>query len=334
MALPPEKYTLSNFVDACRNPEKFRHELKKRYGDVQKHAFYRKYGRPTDIMEADWDNLLILDACRFDYLAKHNSIAGELDSAVSVASTSNEFVEKTFAGKTFHDTVYVSANGFSHHLEDGTFHEFVSTYPESQRDTLDSELYRNYRPEIVRENALEAHERHPDKRLLVHFMQPHGPYFGPKAEALRERLRTNHGLRFSAWSDDTTVTSRSDGMVYLMDAAEAGYVSPSELQEVYVENLTLVLEHVEALLEGLDGKTVITADHGELLGESTNLYSRVTGDRYEHPGYVWTPELRLVPWLVVPAEQRREIVAEDPVNRGDVDDEVVEEHLRALGYQS
>lgn len=123
-------------------------------------------------------------------------------------------------------------------------------------------------------------------------------------------------------------------MVYLMDAAEAGYVSPAELQAVYVENLERVLEHVERLVERLDGKTVITADHGELLGETTNLYSRLTGDRYEHPGYVWTPELRLVPWLVVPWENRRDIVAERPVERDDVDDEVVEEHLRALGYQS
>ncbi|WP_254611789.1 sulfatase-like hydrolase/transferase [Haloterrigena gelatinilytica] len=334
MDLSPEKYTLSNFIEACKNPESFKHELKKRYGDVQKHVFYREHGRPTNVMDADWDNLMLLDACRFDYLSAHNTIDGELDAAVSVASTSNEFMEKTFAGETFHDTVYVSANGFSHHLEEGTFHEFVSTYPESQRDVLDSELYRNYRPEIVRERALETYERHPDKRLLVHFMQPHGPYFGPKAEALRERLRTNHGLEFSAWQSDADVTSRSEGMVYLMDAAEAGYVSPAELREVYVENLKLVLEHVERLVDQLDGKTVISSDHGELLGETSNLYSRLTGDRYEHPGYVWTPELRLVPWLVVPWEDRRDIVAEEPVGRGDVDDEVVEDHLRALGYQS
>lgn len=334
MTLAPEKYTISNFIEACKNPENFKHEIKERYGSVSKHVFYRKHGSPTDIMEEDWDNLLILDACRFDYLAEYNSIAGELDSVVSVASTSNEFMEKTFAGNTFHDTVYVSANGFSHQLPEGTFHEFVSTYPESQRDVLDNELYRNYRPGIVRETAVEAHERHRDKRLLVHFMQPHGPYFGPKAEALRERLRTDHGIEFSAWASDTNVTSRSDGMVYLMDAAERGYVSPSELQEVYVENLKLVLDHVERLLEQLDGKTVITADHGELLGEATNLYTKLTGDRYEHPGFVWAPELRLVPWLVVPSEQRRDIVAEDPVDRGDVDDDVVEEHLRALGYQS
>ncbi|MDS0476422.1 hypothetical protein [Natrinema sp. 1APR25-10V2] len=334
MDLSPEKYTFSNFIEACKNPAKFKHELKKRYGDVNKRRFYRKYGRPTDVMEADWDNLLILDACRYDYLSEYNSIDGELDLAVSVASTSNEFMEKTFAGKTFHDTVYVSANGFSHHLEAGTFHEFVSTYPESQREVLDSELYRNYHPEIVRKRAVETYDRHPDKRLLVHFMQPHGPYFGPKAERLRERLRADHGIEFSAWESETSVTSRSDGMVYLMDAAEAGYVSPAELQDVYVENLKLVLEHVDELLERLDGKTVITADHGELLGESTNLYSRLTGDRYEHPGFVWTPELRLVPWLVTPWEHRRDIVAEEPVERGDVDEDIVEEHLRALGYQS
>ncbi|SEW13969.1 sulfatase-like hydrolase/transferase [Natrinema salifodinae] len=334
MDLGPEKYNISTFIEACRNPEKFKYEIKERYGDVTKHVFYRKYGRPTNIMEADWDNLLILDACRFDYFSEYNSIEGDLNAAVSVASTSNEFMQKTFANGTFHDTVYVSANGFSHHLADDTFHEFVSTYPESQRDVLDSELYRNYHPEVVCDEAIDAHERNQDKRLLVHFMQPHGPYFGPKAEALRERLRANHGIEFSAWASDTDVTSRSSGMVYLLDAAERGYVSSDEIREVYVENLELVLDYVRRFLERVDGKTVVTADHGELLGEATNLYTRLTGNRYEHPGYVWVPELRIVPWLVVESGERRETVSERPAETDAVHEDVVEEHLQALGYTS
>jgi len=37
--------------------------------------------------------------------------------------------------------------------------------------------------------------------------------------------------------------------------------------EAYNENLDIVLTEIEALLDELDGKSVITADHGNLVGE-------------------------------------------------------------------
>ena len=63
-----------------------------------------------DIMDRDWDNLLILDACRYDLFDEVFPHNGNLDSIVSRGSDTPEFLESNFVGRSFHDTVYVSAN--------------------------------------------------------------------------------------------------------------------------------------------------------------------------------------------------------------------------------
>jgi len=203
------------------------------YYPLNQKVFHRRYGYPTNVMEQDWDNLLILDACRYDLFSQYNSIEGELDSIVSVSSTSKEFMWNTFSGKTYHDTVCVSANAYSHDLEDGIFYKFVSTYSKKYRDVRDGRLYQNYAPETVCDKALETYEKHPDKRLIVHFMQPHAPYFGKKAEKLRSRVRSDHDVGFSAWNLDSETSNNTDDIVYLMDAAKKGYITAEELKEVY-----------------------------------------------------------------------------------------------------
>lgn len=52
------------------------------------------------------------------------------------------------------------------------------------------------------------------------------------------------------------------------------------MQDVYRENVAYGLEYAQNLLEALDGKTVVTADHGELLGESVPLLIRLLHARW------------------------------------------------------
>lgn len=330
MGVLPERYTISNAFEAIRNPNRLINEGRRilRYplNPVIKSRFCKKYSRPTNIMEEDWDNLVILDACRYDTFSEINSIAGDLSSIVSVGSTSEEFLDKTFQDRKCHDSVYVSANVFSHDMDENVFHDFVSTYSEPLRDKESFNRYNNYRPETVYEKAIDTHKQYQDKRLIVHFMQPHAPYFGPKAEDLRDRVSSEYGVEFSAWS------SEGEGdILYLMHAAEKGLISSKELREVYRENLELVLKYVEEMADGLGGKTVVTADHGELLGMNSNILV----PNYEHPGYVWAPELRIVPWLEIESDSRRKIKEEKPVeNKTNISDSELDEHLEALGYKA
>jgi len=78
-------------------------------------------------MGEDWDNLFILDACRYDMFADRIDLAGSLESRISLGSSSEEFMERNFVGEQFHDTVYINANPFIPrlNLDEDTFHAVV-----------------------------------------------------------------------------------------------------------------------------------------------------------------------------------------------------------------
>jgi membrane-anchored protein YejM (alkaline phosphatase superfamily) len=105
-----------------------------------------------------------------------------------------------------------------------------------------------------------------------------------------------------------------------------------DIWQAYRENLDLVLSEVEDLLSDLQGKTVITADHGELLGDRERPIPIRT---YWHPEGVYVDSLVKVPWHVYENGERKDVVAEEPVDwHDDVDMKEVEQNLRDLGYRA
>lgn len=308
-------FTIENLKRALQNPRLIRRELL-RLSSLPFHHGYGYYIDQTlpesiDVMEQDWDNLLILDACRCDYFEAQHNFDSAPSRVVSPGKMSWEFMENTFLNETFHDTIYITSNPFATRLPDDTF--FKTRY---LIDEWDSEIG-TIHPEDVVEAAMDAHEKYPNKRLIVHFMQPHRPYLGPTAEKLRERV------------DLIGYRNEGDGL-QIWGAVKEGKVTPEEVRTAYSESLDIVLETVDDFIESIDGKTVITADHGEMLGERILPFtSRVWG---HSEGYS-TKTLRNVPWLEIAGESRRDISESSPVDAEQtLDSEEVEERLEALGY--
>jgi len=315
------RYTLGNFLDALNRPRLLFNEIR-RIVDypsevIWNRYFQTQYGDGIDIIERDWDNLLVLDACRYDFFKDQNSIDGDLSSVVSAGEKSWPFLHRNFSNRKLHDIVYVSANPFVERLDDEIFH---ATWSLLDRWTEDPGTVL---PETVVDAALEASETYPNKRLIVHFMQPHRPYLGPTADEIRENIR------LSGWGEGHTTSDGSTGGVSLWNAAKCGQISKNKIRTAYRETLDLVLEQVFFLLESLDGRSVVTADHGEMLGESVLPHTRPI---YGHSTGVQSRQLRIVPWLDVPATTRREIVAEPPVAVSGHNKELVSKRLRELGY--
>lgn len=258
-----------------------------------------------DVFAEDWDNLVILDACRHDYFAEQSDLDGTLNTRISRASATREWVRANFTDRQLHDVVYVSANPNYRKVADdigAEVHAYIDVWRD---DTLVGEENTIVPPETVTEHALSAAEEYPNKRLLVHYVQPHYPFIGPTGE---EHF-------------DPTATLKEVSTKYDL--------TDDRLDRAYRENLDLVLDEAEQLLERLNGKTVVSADHGELLGERVSpLPLRV----YGHPNGVYVNELVKVPWLVYQNGERRAIVAEEPVDQDDIEDEALEEQLRNLGY--
>jgi hypothetical protein len=184
----------------------------------------------------------------------------------------------------------------------------------------DPEL-RTVPPERVAEKARAVAEMYPHKRLLVHFMQPHFPPIGRMRKQIDIKGNVPDGLEHPD-TDDISIRAKLRNNV--------GGVTVEMARQAYRENLEIVLDTVEGLLPDLSGKTVISADHGELFGE--RLWP-IPVKGYEHAPNLGVPTLLEIPWFEVECEKRREIWAEERGARDEIERDLVEERLESLGYK-
>ena len=293
------------------------------------------------VYDENWDNLIILDACRYDTFKELNNIEGKLESRISRGSATMEFLLENFRRhpkeKAFRDVVYVAANPFVSWLLPGLFHRIFPVWD----DGWDERLL-TVPPAPVVSAALEARRLYPEKRLIVHFMQPHFPPLVGRPQAdtgqVLKRLRsfTKDGanpyevVNLKRGYAPHVFANTTDGLF------ARGLLTKQETLSLYSENLRIVLSHVDGMLKQLPGISVVTADHGNLFGERLGiLYPfRVYG---HWPGLRLGP-LVLVPWLVTTNHESVVIPAYENAERTtarlpELDEEKIKDRLRKLGYE-
>ncbi|MFC6784603.1 hypothetical protein ACFQFH_01625 [Halobaculum halobium] len=288
------------------------------------------------VLDEDWDTLLILDACRYDMFVEHNTIEGDLSRRTSLGSNTEEFLVRNFRGGTFDDVVYVTANPQVDVRLDDPFHEVVSVW----RDEWDEE-FDTVMPDAMADAVREAAEAYPNKRIVGHFVQPHYPFVGERG---RELLDEQAGIELSRRMADGDEPIADHMNVW--DMLQRGLIDERDLRAAYEENLRIALPHVRTLVEDLEGRTVVTSDHGNLIGERPKPCP-VPMELYGHPPGVYADSLVTVPWLTVEGEGRRRIVtgsasvADDTASSNDAaaagaesgqDEDEATDRLRDLGY--
>lgn len=272
-----------------------------------RHLLTRRFNNSgVDIFTQEWDTLVILDACRYDLFSKYNNLPGRLEKRESKASATLEFFMANFAGRRLHDTVYVTATPqFFRHREQlrTEFHDVFNIWKNDENLWKD----RTPLPETTTEFALRAYEAYPDKRLIVHYTQPHHPFIAHEGEL---------PLDGSMWN------ALREGRVR---------VSTGELWEAYGKNLSRALPHVKELMDVVDGRTIVTSDHGNMLGErGFPIPIKVWG----HPHSIYQGSLVEIPWLIYDRGDRREVTASLPKWTLDqIDNSEVSDRLRDLGYE-
>ena len=270
--------------------------------------------------ERDWDNCLILDACRYDMFESSPSFETEHTSRIdSLASGSTEFIARHFAGRNLYDTVYVTSNPHINKFESPIFHDVYDIYQTGWDDDLQT-----VPPEAMIDAARDAARKYPDKRLLIHFMQPHYPFIGDIGQQLNQKGLTNELV-------DGSAKGREQYAIWTQLDFGFASVSNSDVWEAYRENLEVVADDALPLMNELEGKSVITADHGNLLGERLRPFPVRA---YGHPNFVRSPVLTTVPWYAPPCDSRKEVTSDSPISesKDTIDKDVVDERLSALGY--
>lgn len=272
------------------------------------------------VIEEDWDNLIVLDACRYDAFERIRpefDVSGRLEKRTSRGSMTREYLEENFPDDSYPDVVYVTANPFVDTDHGEKFCHVENVWVDGWDEETETVM-----PNTVLERALEVDEVYPSKRLIVHFMQPHNPFVGEsKIEA-----RGYGSLRDKALGGTGEDRQRAD----IWELLGRGVVSEAEVRSAYEDNLRIALSSVATLCDDLTGKTVVTSDHGNVFGDRAwPVPIRV----YGHEPGVRIAGLVDVPWLVTDHEARKEIHAGVGSSETEsIERDVVDDRLEALGY--
>ena len=229
------------------------------------------------INRQDWDTLIILDACRWDYFVEEYSSFihnGKLECILSPASNTFTWLRVVFPN-SYDITVYgshpvLNSFGFgrSGYTAKPHFRRIVDIWKEgwdNHLSTVPPEKVNSFVLKDIRAGVFQGIN-------IIWYMQPHAPWIG------RTRL-TEPG---EGWDEFVHIR--------IWKAFREGKRSLEELRRAYRDNVKLVLEWAACLIPFLKGRTIVTSDHGELLGE---------GHGFEHPPGRSDKELREVPWLII-----------------------------------
>lgn len=267
-----------------------------------------------DIMTEDWDNLIILDACRYDTFEELNYIDGNLQNTISRGSATPEFLLGNFHGRTFNDTIYITGNPMLDNQEqiNANFFKIERVWADEGWDEEAGTVL----PETMTNRVIQVHERYPNKRLLVHFVQPHHPFISNIDVFDFDIQRRDTDQEINPWMELILGNLRVDH---------------SELIQAYKDTLTRVLPAVKRLVHYVNGKSVITSDHGNVFGERVHP---IPYREWGHPPGIHVPKLVRVPWLKCQSNgSRREVISEDSGEQSELtDEEPVGDRLSALGY--
>ena len=303
------------------------------------------------LRETDWDVLIVLDACRADSFRRRVPRA---ETVRSMAWCTHRWMHEFVRAVEGHTVTYVSANPVCDRelrkhpdvpIRRVPVWDFAWTrvgplalptvHPGSVRAALLADLVRlavfkdaegaGVPPKRNSKRAAAA------ARLVVHYVQPHLPYVG------------EHSLSFTDWGNcGGELSALLKRGPTPQEALAQGLVTWEELRRAYESNLDFVLPYALELANDLNCapccarprtapereargapaasgaslRVVITADHGQLLGEGGE-YGHVVGPR---------PLLFEVPWLVLSERTGGER------ERSEGSRATVQDKLEALGY--
>lgn len=252
------------------------------------------------IHDLEWDYLLVLDDCRWDTFRElyrdYLDVDTEAFPVWSAGSHTIHWLSETWPDE-YPEITYVSGHAIVNsegipglyaarkqanragvdgdYVPADHFPDIIDVWDDGYHNTMES----------VPPWAMNVELRQAGPPTIGHYVQPHFPW-------IRGHLYAEeHGIDFSDATPRTEWSPEPGGTAPRFCKANVrAKLGVDGVKMAYRDNLRVVLEAVDRLLPDLEGRVVITSDHGELFGEGET-----------HPPGSDRDELRTVPWVVVDA---------------------------------
>jgi len=271
------------------------------------------------IHEEEWDYLIVLDACRYDYFKENYSdfLEGDLSKVKSRGTSTPEWLPKTFTSRYkyryFAGNPYVNSLGKAHENWDPSkaFRQIEDVWATDWNEEQNTVL-----PEDLTNRVIEELD---NQKTIIHYIQPHRPYIScPQEEKvwnLQERIVEDQETEEAStkrkmiemtrpywskffWKLPYRTRWKIKDLIGLENphwGALVQDIGEEKVREHYQQDLRMTLKEVARLIEELEGKVVVTADHGEALGEHNDWGHQIGSDN---------PKQYTVPWLEVEGVNR------------------------------
>jgi hypothetical protein len=273
-------------------------------------AFIDKYVElGKNIFDENWDACIILDACRYDLFrstARKHTVWHDFDTverAWSLASTTQQWAPRTFnrtPEKILKNTAYVTSNAnieCSSSVELGAI-DHVWQYASKPNKKVDSSTVTNRAASYIQSDEFE--------QVVIHYALPHAPF--PHCIGKYDSQPSEEpGSTQTVWKG-------------LRD----GRFGQEEIWKDYQLALKRGLGEVKRVINHVNGRILVTSDHGNLLGE---------WGFYGHPHSMLLPSVRRVPWATAEGDGKESL---REMSRSDIkvkEETSREEHLKMLGYR-
>lgn len=326
----------SKILKAARNPEEaIRHFTLPILSGIEL-AYSSRSPFGTNFLQEDWDLLVVLDTCRVDVLnqvQEHTSEGWLSDNSIgekySIGGSTLEWTAQTFS-EGYEDEVseidFIAGNMMVQEVLDGNLRPEDSaniSYAPTSWNTLDRTKFNEFLPaweyrdsrgpdkghvdrphpsaKTVADTAIVHGREHDPKRMIVHYIQPHYPYYAAAESAGRTQLHDWERFPFPSLRD--------------------GSIGLENVWNTYTTELESVIKSVGVLLNNYDAeRAIITSDHGEAFGEWFG---------YKHRGGTIHPKVRRVPWVQTTAQDRETIKPNLDLSCSELSRDEI---LDALGY--
>ena len=305
-------------LKGIESPSQIPPYISRKYRDIRDRVQYRNIPKQKekihDFIQQDRFAIIVLDSCRYDYFERNidTYLPGDLKKAYTPATATINYIRAIWDKQ--YDIKYITGmpaptnyafkrKGLNYRPEEH-FSDFVHVWKSSNKKELGA---------VPPEEMTKAALANGASQTVIHYVQPHAPYIG------EYRLRDEN--QETDWGESLQDIYKKIGRY----DSRKKVISDDKLQKAYVSNLRRVLESVREIAMCMDVPAVVTADHGEFLGEN---------DRYIHGG-PRHPILCEVPWFIVDksALGSHESSSSSALqNQTEFDDQDVENQLEELGY--